>query len=128
MKIPIITIFTKTDLISEEEILDCIKLFKYTLKKFNINKNPVIVRTSDDAELFSRNIYEQIIPIFTITNLKWEGLNLFKRFLANLSKIPEKTEDKSVSEEKLEVIIENLFYFVFILFGFVSFILIYLSF
>ncbi len=128
MKIPIITIFTKTDLISEEEILDCIKLFKYTLKKFNINKNPVIVRTSDDAELFSRNIYEQIIPIFTITNLKWEGLNLFKRFLANLSKIPEKTEDKSVSEEKLEVIIENLFYFVFILFGFFSFILIYLSF
>lgn len=58
----------------------------------------------EDAELFSRNIYEQIIPIFTVTNLKWDGLNLFKRFLANLSKIPEKIEDKSISDEKLEVL------------------------
>lgn len=103
MKIPIITIFTKTDLISEEEIVDCIKLFKHTLKKFNINKNPIIIRNMADAELFSRNIYEQIIPIFTVTNLKWDGLNLFKRFLANLSKIPEKKEDKIISDEKLEV-------------------------
>jgi len=103
MKIPIIVVFTKVDLISEEEIVDCIKLFKYTLKKFNINKNPIIIRNLQDAELFSRNIYEQIIPIFTVTNLKWDGLNLFKRFLANLSKIPEKAEDKSISDEKLEV-------------------------
>jgi len=52
MKIPIITIFTKVDLISEEETLDCIKLFKYTLKKYNINKNPIIIRNLEDAELF----------------------------------------------------------------------------
>jgi len=105
MKIPIITIFTKTDLISEEEIMDYVKLFKCTLKKFNINKNPIIIRNMEDAELFSRNIYEKIIPIFTVTNLKWEGLNFFKRFLANLSKIPDKNQDISLSEEKLEVII-----------------------
>ena len=66
MKIPIITIFTKCDLISDEEIVDCIKLFKQTLKKFNINKNPIIIRNNEDAELFSRNIYEKIIPIFTV--------------------------------------------------------------
>jgi hypothetical protein len=35
--------------------------------------------------------------------LKWDGLNLFKRFLANLSKIPENKEDKAISDEKLEV-------------------------
>jgi GTPase len=70
MKIPIITIFTKVDLISEEETMDCIKLFKYTLKKFNINKNPIIIRNLEDAELFSRNIYEKIIPIFTVRKIK----------------------------------------------------------
>ncbi len=80
MKIPIIVVFTKVDLIYEEEIVDCIKLFKHTLKKFNINKNPIIIRNIEDSDLLSRNIYEQIIPIFTVTNLKWDGLNLFKRF------------------------------------------------
>jgi len=104
MKIPIIVVFTKVDLIYEEEIVDCIKLFKHTLKKFNINKNPIIIRNIEDSDLLSRNIYEQIIPIFTVTNLKWDGLNLFKRFLANLSKIPEKIQDKELCDEKLEVI------------------------
>ena len=66
MKIPIITIFTKIDLISEEETIDCIKNFKLSLKKYNINKNPIIIRNFEDAELFSRNIYEKIIPIFTV--------------------------------------------------------------
>lgn len=104
MKIPIIAVFTKVDLISQEETNDCIKLFKYTLKKYNINKNPIIIRNMEDAELFSRNIYEKIIPIFTVTNLKWDGLNYFKRFLANLnlSKTQEKKEENE-NKEKLEV-------------------------
>jgi hypothetical protein len=43
------------------------------------------------------------IYFLQVTNLKWDGLNYFKRFLANLTKTPEKKEENE-NIEKLEVI------------------------
>ena len=83
MQIPIITIITKIDLINNEQKSIFIKEFKSTVLKLKIERVPIIMKNNDDVVLFSRNIQEKNIMLtFLVSNLQWEGLNLFKTFLS----------------------------------------------
>ena len=104
MKLPIITVFTKIDLINEQQIKNLINLYKSTVMKLKIGLIPIIMKNNDDIVLFSRNIQEKNIMLtFLVSNLKWEGLNLFKSFLSTLP-VNNKLEDelKQIEMEKME--------------------------
>ena len=104
MKLPIITIFTKIDLIKENEIKDLIIKYKNTVTKLKNGLIPIIMKNNDDIVLFSRNIHEKNINLtFLISNLKWDGINLFKSFLSTLP-VNNKLEDelKQIEMEKME--------------------------
>ena len=104
MQIPIITIITKIDLINNEQKSIFIKEFKSTVLKLKIERVPIIMKNNDDVVLFSRNIQEKNIMLtFLVSNLQWEGLNLFKTFLSMLS-VNNKLEDelKEIELEKME--------------------------
>jgi GTPase len=69
MNLPIVTIFTKTDLIDQEEQNNLLKNFKLSFNRLKINRVPLIVKTNEDIVLFSRNINENIIPIFLVYSI-----------------------------------------------------------
>ena len=104
MHLPIISIITKVDLVNEEQKIRVIKELKASLLKLKIERIPIIMRNNDDIVLFSRNIQEKSLMLtFLVSNLQWEGLNLFKSFLSMLS-VNNKLEDelKEIEMEKME--------------------------
>ena len=104
MDMPIITIFTKMDLISEYNKKSLILNYKQSLLKLKLNKVPILMRNNDDIVLFSRNIQEKnIIPTFLISNTKWEGLNLLKGFLSMLPMNKLDGELRQIENEEFEV-------------------------
>jgi elongation factor 1-alpha len=104
MDLPIITVITKIDLISEDKKKDLICAFKSKVYEVKYNRLPLIIKSNDDVVLFSRNIQEKsIIPLFLVSNLNWEGLNLMKSFLSMLPVNDIEDELKSIENEKIEV-------------------------
>ena len=69
---------------NNEELDSMIQTFKTVVSSLKIKKIPLVMNTDDDIVLFSRNIQENIIPTFLVSNLDWKGLSLFKNFLSML--------------------------------------------
>jgi GTPase len=70
MEIPIVTVFTKIDLINEEQMIELIYSFKSMISKMKIKRVPLIMKNEEDIVLFSRNVKENIIPTFLVWSLK----------------------------------------------------------
>jgi GTPase len=66
LRIPFIIIFTKIDLITEQEMKILIKEFKDKIAMFKIFKNVVCIKEDSDVELFSRNLEENVLPLFQV--------------------------------------------------------------
>lgn len=81
MKLPIITLITASDLIKPETLEIFINDYKAMLKKLKIKKIPLIVNSSKDIALFSRNIDEAIHPIFIISCKNGNGMDFLTDFL-----------------------------------------------
>ncbi len=70
---------------------------------------PIIVRNKEDAVYFAKSIKESILPIFFISNVSGENLQLLKNFLHFLPL--EKNEYSQNETEKSEFIVQNKFLF-----------------
>lgn len=99
MDLPIVVIFTKIDLISEEDLGDVLFNFKCVVKSEKIGKNLLKVENSDDIVTFSRNINEGILPVFLISNKASQGLNLFQNFLNVLPMVQQDTKSNNDSTQ-----------------------------
>jgi elongation factor 1-alpha len=66
LNLPIITVITKIDMINEEDVYDIIEKFVY-LYKSEKKVNPLIAKTQEDIVTFSRNLKENILPIFLVS-------------------------------------------------------------
>ncbi len=91
LNIPVIVVFTKIDLINENDRGNVLYIFGKVLKKFKCGKNPLVVKNKDDIVMFSSNMNEGIIPIFLLSNKTGEGLDYLNNFFSIL---PNKEEDK----------------------------------
>ena len=106
MDLPIVSIFTKVDLISDERKKELIQDFKLVITKLKLNRVPIVMKTTDDIVLFSRNIQEKtIMPMFFVSNMNWDGLSLMKSFLSMLPVNEMHQELQRIETEKTEVII-----------------------
>ena len=115
----VITIISKIDLISDEELAKVVKKYKETIQKLNekLNKQkiPIVMRDNEDVVLLSSSMDEkELLPTFLVSNLKWEGgLTLFKNFLGVLPQL-NKTSDiqkkKELELEKMEFDIHEIIY------------------
>ena len=88
--IPLIVVFTKIDLINENDRSNVLYIFGKVLKKFKCGKNPLVVKNKEDIVMFSSNMNEGIIPIFLISNKTGEGLDYINNFFSIL---PNKEND-----------------------------------
>ena len=66
IQLPIITVFTKIDLINEQQIKNLINLYKSTVMKLEIRLIPIIMKNNDDIVLFYRNQEKNIILTFLV--------------------------------------------------------------
>jgi GTPase len=112
MNLPVIIIFSKIDLATEEQLEILFKQFRSMAINMKLKKVPIKMKTNEDIILFSRNIQERnVLPTFFISNIKWDGLNLLKTFLSMLPADSITDELKSIEGEKIEVIIIQLILF-----------------
>ncbi len=81
VNLPVVAIFTKIDLICQDDLGDLLYNFKCILKSEKKGKNALLVQNSDDIVSFSRNMGEGILPVFLLSNKQGKGLNLFVNFL-----------------------------------------------
>ena len=108
--VPIITIISKIDLITEEELKIVVENYKNTINKLNeelnIKKEVIFIQSDEDVEKRSRKMKEKIILTFLLSNLKWEkGLTLFSNFLRALpevNKFDDTETQKKLESEKME--------------------------
>ena len=117
--LPVITIINKIDLISDEDLKKVVKKYKEIINKLNneLNKQkiPLVMKDNDDVALFSSNMDEkEILEIFLVSNLTWEGgLTLFKNFLGvlpDLNKTSDEQKQKELELEKMEFDVHEVIY------------------
>ena len=119
VELPVITIITKIDLISDEDLKKVVKKYKEIIYKLNIELNkqkiPLVMKGNNDVALFSSNMEEkEILEIFLVSNLTWEGgLTHFKNFLGvlpDLNKTSDKQKQKALELEKMEFDVHEVIY------------------
>ena len=108
--VPIITVISKIDLITEEELKKVIENYKNTINKLNeelnVKKEVIFMQTDEDVEKRSRKMKEKTILTFLLSNLKLEGgFTLFRNFLRALPeiiKLDDTETQKKLESEKME--------------------------
>jgi elongation factor 1-alpha len=82
LKIPVIICLTKIDLAPESKTKETLDEIVKVLKLPGINRIPFNVKTRDDIVLAARHIKSgRIVPIFSVSNIKGNGLQELKEFL-----------------------------------------------
>lgn len=82
LSVPVFVVITKIDMCPLKVLQDNIKLLLRILKSPGCRKVPVMVKTADDVVLSATNfVSERLCPIFQVSNVSGENLELLKTFL-----------------------------------------------
>jgi GTPase len=101
--LPIVTVISGIDLISNEALDSLIQDYKKFLKAMKFKKLPLLVSSEKDIALFSRNLDEPIHPIFIISCVTGFGLDYFTKFLS----LAPSLSRKSTLEHSLNLLNNN---------------------
>ncbi|XP_034479794.1 GTP-binding protein 1 [Drosophila innubila] len=86
LAVPVFVVVTKIDMCPPNVLQDNMKLLFKMLKSQGCRKVPVVVRTQDDVVLSATNfVSERLCPIFQVSNVNGDNLELLKMFLNLLS-------------------------------------------
>lgn len=86
LNVPVFVVVTKIDMCPPNVLQDTMKLLAKILKSPGCRKIPVIVQNQDDVVVSATNfVSERVCPIFQISNVTGENLDLLKMFLNLLS-------------------------------------------
>ncbi|MGC9780685.1 MAG: elongation factor 1-alpha [Candidatus Heimdallarchaeota archaeon] len=82
LKVPIIVVITKVDICPEHILKQTIDNLTKLLKIPGSNKIPIIARNDDDVIVSAKNLVSgRIAPIFLVSNVTGENLDLLRKFL-----------------------------------------------
>ncbi|KAG8229346.1 hypothetical protein J437_LFUL007154 [Ladona fulva] len=82
LSVPVFVVVTKIDMCPANVLADTLSLLLRVLKSPGCRKVPVIVRNADDVLLSATNfVSERLCPIFKVSNVSGENLDLLKMFL-----------------------------------------------
>lgn len=83
---------------------------KSILTSVGCRKVPLLVRTDDDVlTAGSRQMSEQVVPIFCVSNVTGEGLDLVTRFLFVLSPGISNAEKERLEQQPCEFLVDEIF-------------------
>lgn len=79
LKVPFFIVITKTDLASPTSTLESLESF---LKQVGCRRVPLVIKTLDDVITAGANqLTENVVPIFCVSSVNGEGLDLLFKFL-----------------------------------------------
>lgn len=82
LSVPVFVVVTKIDMCPPNVLQENLKLLYKILKSQGCRKVPVMVKTKDDVVLSATNfVSERLCPIFQVSNVSGENLDLLKMFL-----------------------------------------------
>ncbi|RZC35338.1 GTP-binding protein 1 [Asbolus verrucosus] len=82
LSVPVFVVVTKIDMCPANVLQDNLKMLIRILKSPGCRKVPVMVKTTDDVILSATNfVSERLCPIFQVSNVSGENLELLKTFL-----------------------------------------------
>lgn len=82
LSVPVFVVVTKIDMCPANVLQDNLKLLCKVLKSQGCRKVPVMVRTPDEVVVSATNfVSERLCPIFQVSNVTGENLDLLKMFL-----------------------------------------------
>ncbi|XP_070498163.1 GTP-binding protein 1 [Chironomus tepperi] len=82
LSVPLFVVITKIDMCPANILQETLKLLVKILKSQGCRKVPVMVRTADEVVLSATNfVSERLCPIFQVSNVTGENLDLLKMFL-----------------------------------------------
>lgn len=82
LSVPVFVVVTKIDMCPPKVLEDNLRLLIKILKSQGCRKVPVMVRTADDVVLSATNfVSERLCPIFQVSNVTGQNLDLLKMFL-----------------------------------------------
>lgn len=100
-------VVTKIENISPDDTLTKLKSI---IGSVECHKMPFLIRTNDDViTAGARQFPEQIVPIFYVSNVTGEGLDLLTRFLFLLSPGISNAEKERLEQEPCEFIVDEIF-------------------
>ncbi|CAG0902177.1 unnamed protein product [Cyprideis torosa] len=86
LSVPVFVVVTKIDMCPPNVLQDTLKLLVKILKSAGCRKCPVMVKTSDDVVMSAMNfVTQRLCPIFQVSNVTGENLDLLKMFMNLLS-------------------------------------------
>jgi len=108
LKIPMVFIVTKIDICPENVLKETLDSINKILKLPGVRKLPYLVRNDEDVITCSKNIAsDRISPIFLISHVTGENIDLLKKFL-NL--LPLRRDWESQSKKPAEFFIDQTFF------------------
>lgn len=100
LELPIIVVFTKTDLAPEQVYKENLKKVGLLVKE-HCAKVPVLVKTQKDAQRIKDKMATgKICPIFSVSNFTGDGIELLRNFLGALNK-PIKRESQENNAQNI---------------------------
>lgn len=82
LSVPLFVVITKIDMCPANILQETLKLLVKILKSQGCRKVPVMVRTADEVVLSATNfVSERLCPIFQVSNVTGQNLDLLKMFL-----------------------------------------------
>ncbi|KAK6638253.1 GTP-binding protein 1 [Polyplax serrata] len=105
LSVPVFAVVTKIDMCPPNVLQDTLRLLVRVLKSPGCRKVPVMVKTADDVITTATNfVSERLCPIFQVSNVNGENLDLLKMFLNLLT-----TRTPSLENEPAEFQIDDTY-------------------
>lgn len=95
LSVPVFVVVTKIDMCPPNVLQETLKLLVRILKSQGCRKFPVMVKTADDVVLSATKfVSERLCPIFQVSNVSGENLDLLKMFMNLLTNRTPNTDDE----------------------------------
>ncbi|KAK3755913.1 hypothetical protein QZH41_019435, partial [Actinostola sp. cb2023] len=102
LNVPVFVVVTKIDMCPPNVLQETMKLLTRILKSPGCRKIPVVVQNTDDVVVSATNFMsEKVCPIFQVSNVTGENLDLLKMFM-NLLSVRCDSHDEEPSEFQID--------------------------
>ncbi|CAH3165580.1 unnamed protein product [Porites evermanni] len=110
LKVPTLVIVNKTDICLPTMVGHTLKVLDRLLKSPGCKKVPVVVETEDDVIVAATNfISNQVTPVFTVSCVTGENLNLIKKFLNLVPPARSAMDQEKLAQELTEYQVDKIF-------------------
>lgn len=111
LKLPIFMVVSKVDLCTKATVERTLRQLERVLKQPGCNKVPMLVSCTDDAVTAAQNFAQSpsITPIFTLSSVSGESLDLLKVFFNILPPLSNSKEQEELMQQLTEFQIDEIY-------------------